>query len=375
MPHIVDRIAAHTRALSSILHAGLAKHHYAKPSAALQLEKIYGSGILFSGVASLVLSEREISAISRHYRHVICRMQKLPLTTPRCVVFFLAGTLPAVAIIHLRMLSLLGMIARSEATSILQKIGRSSLLNTSNNRNKYSWFFRVRLVAYQYSLPDPLLVLQEPMEKAKWKSLCRSKVISYWEQKLREESDNLTSLKFFSPQYMSLREPHPLWQYPESGYEVSKAATVALMLSDRYSSDYHARHWSRTNPSGFCQLCRASQHSSGTGNVIDPPNLPLGTIEHLLISCPSLSQTREKCRAFWLEYIVDKPVLQDLILFNGSCDPNVQLLLDPSSCPNVIQAVQKTGSGLLGHLLYLSRTWCHSLHVRRRKTLKLLNII
>ena len=33
--------------------------------------------------------------------------------------------------------------------------------------------------------------------------------------KLREESDTLTSLKFFSPHYMFLREPPPHWQYRE----------------------------------------------------------------------------------------------------------------------------------------------------------------
>ena len=39
MPHILDRISAHKRALASILHTGLAKSHKAKPSSALHLKK------------------------------------------------------------------------------------------------------------------------------------------------------------------------------------------------------------------------------------------------------------------------------------------------------------------------------------------------
>ena len=113
MPHILDRMGAYTRALASILHTGVAKQHSANPSAALQLDRIYGSGVLFSGTASLVLNNKETDALSRHYRYTLCRLQKSPLSSPECITFFLGGSLPATAILHLRILSLFGMISRS----------------------------------------------------------------------------------------------------------------------------------------------------------------------------------------------------------------------------------------------------------------------
>ena len=120
MPHIIDRISAHSRATASILHTGAAVHHSANPSASIQLEQLYDCPVLFSGVASLVLSKKEIKVLSKHHKRTLCRLKKLPSNTPDCVVHFLAGSLPAVGILHLWILSLLCMIARSSSSSILQ---------------------------------------------------------------------------------------------------------------------------------------------------------------------------------------------------------------------------------------------------------------
>ena len=373
MPHIVDRIGAHTRALASILHTGAARNHFANPSSCLQLEKIYGSGVLFSGTASLVLSEKEVSSLSRHYRHTICKLQKLPITAPSCVIFFLAGSLPAVAILHLRILSLFGMIARSDPSSVLQQIGRKELL--SEHCNKYSWFQKVRAITQLYLLSDPLLLLQNPPTKESWKKTCRAKILDYWELKFRAEAALLPSLKYFQPQFMSLSRPHPVWTLPENCYEVAKATIVAMMLSGRYNSDYHVRHWSRTNPTGYCQLCLASRYNDHDLNddISLPP--PLGTLEHILLECMSLNEARNKCISLWLDYTSDKFLLRDLFMIDGSCKPTTQFLLDPSSCSDVIRIAQENGHGILNHLFYLTRTWCHSIHIRRLKLLKLFNII
>ena len=367
MPHVLDRISAHRRALASVLPAGAARHHRAKPSVTLQLEKLYGGGVLFSGLASLVLSCKEIGMIHRHHRVTLCRLQKLAPTTPDCVVFFLAGSLPGTALLHLRMLGLLGMLARLGPDSVLQQVGRQVLL--SNGRGK-SWFLLLRTICQQYGLPDPLQVLQSPQSKESWKRLCKSKVISRWEEKLRGEAALLPSLVYFRPSHMSLTTPHPLWTLAESGHEVSKATIVATMLSGRYVTDYHARHWSKTNQEGFCQLCLASGHSA-----------TLGTLEHLLLRCPTLAATRANSSSHWATYMRDKPFLFPIVQHHTLTPGlpgkklHMELLLDPTSCPMVIIAAQVMGAGVISHLLYMTRTWCHAHHLRRKRLLRLYNII
>ena len=162
MPHILDRISSHKRAMASVLHVGVARHHCANPSASLKLEKMYGGPVLMSGLCSLYLNSKEIGVLHRHHRVTLCRLQKLAPTTPDCVVFFLAGSLPGTAILHLQQLSLLGMIARLGPDSILQQLGRQVLLLSKQQR---SWFSLVRSACQQYGLPDPLLIFQCPPGK------------------------------------------------------------------------------------------------------------------------------------------------------------------------------------------------------------------
>ena len=185
----------------------------------------------------------------------------------------------------------------------------------------------------------------------------------------------LPSLLYFKPQYMSLTRPHYIWLLPESGYEVEKSVVVASMLSGRYMTDFHTRHWSQSNKSGSCQLCLAELHSKPSPGSYCPP--PLGTLEHQLLDCPVLSPTRENCQALWRSYCEDKPEIWNLIVSHSGEEiyPQMQFLLDPSCCPIVISAIQSLGSGVLSHIYYLNRSWCHSIHLRRRKNLKLLNII
>ena len=367
MPHILERISAHRRALASVLPVGAALHHKANPKATLQLERLYGGPVLLSGMPALVLSTRELGVVHRHQRLTLCRLQKLPHTTPDCVLFFLAGSLPISAVIHLRQLGLLGMLARLGEDSILHKLGKQILL--SNGKGK-SWFHNVRSVSTQYGLTYPLLVLQSPPTKQLWKSLCRAKVTSWWENKLRGEASLLSSLSYFHPSPMSLNTPHSLWSTASTPFEVSKATTVANMLSGRYVTDHRARYWSKINPEGHCQLCQIAGYPSTTGSL-----------EHLLLYCPALAVTRSNAVSHWSAYMVDKPFLFNIISHHTLTPGNegehlqMRLLLDPSTCPLVIRAAQTYDIDVLYHLHYMTRTWCHSHHLRRRRLLKLHNII
>ena len=97
----------------------------------------------------------------------------------------------------------------------------------------------------------------------------------------------------------------------ENGHEVEKAVTVCTMLSGRYATDYHSRHWSKTNLLGLCQLDLAARHSSGV--PIDDDGIALGSLEHQLLNCPALQQTRNTCREIWCSFVADNPVLRSIV--------------------------------------------------------------
>ena len=75
--------------------------------------------------------------------------------------------------------------------------------------------------------------------------------------------------------------------------------------------------------------------------------------------------------------LCNKPDLLPFVEHHTSLTPGpegenlmMQFLIDPSTCPLMIKAVQLLGTGIFHHLLYLTRTWCHSHHLKRKRLLK-----
>ena len=360
MPAIFSRVSAHKKAVNSVLASGMAKNHYGNPAASLRVERLYGSSVLLSGLASLVLSKPEIAVVDQHFKEHLECLQRLHSSTPRCVVYFLGGTLPATALLHLKQFSLLGMIARLGKENILHCHGLHMLICAKSSSK--SWFLQVRDLCLLYSLPHPIELLTNPLTKHSFKHLVKSRVTDYWENLLRGEASfsELPSLKYFQPSFMSLSSPHPLWSSAGSSqYEVRKATVQARMLSGRYRSDMLSRHWTRENPDGNCLLPSC---------LLDPTP---GTLEHTLVECPGTEPARVRAVALWASYMKDKPYLLPIVSqYTVICpDMFVPFLLDCSTLPLVISEVQKLGKHVMDQLLYMCRTWCFSVHKVRMKSL------
>ena len=250
LPYLTNRISAHKKSLASVLFSGLARGHRANPAASLRVESIFATPVLMSGVASLVLSPTEISLLDQHYKETLQNIQKLHRKTPRCVVYFLSGCLPASAILHKKQLSLFGMITRLPGYPLNDHA--KNILITGKPSSK-SWFFQIRDLCAQYNLPHSLILLQNPPKKEILKSTIKSHVMNYWEKTLRLEASCLPSLSIFKPEFMSLSSPHPIWTtIGANPYEVSKAIQQARLLSGRYRTESLCSHWSK-NKDGWCQ--------------------------------------------------------------------------------------------------------------------------
>ena len=159
---IMTRISAHKRALGAVLHTGMARGHCGNPAASLQVEKLYGVPVLLSGFGPLVLFTSETSLIDLHVKEIIQRLQRLYPCTPRSVVCFLAGSLPGAALLHLRQLTIFGMICRLP-NNILHK--HAVNFDSSSTPSSKSWFTQIRSLCLRYHLPHPLQLLSPPLTK------------------------------------------------------------------------------------------------------------------------------------------------------------------------------------------------------------------
>ena len=126
------------------------------------------------------------------------------------------------------------------------------------------------------------------------------------------------------------------------------------MLSGRYVTDYRSRHWDKTNPGGCCRLC-GSNHSS---------------LEHILIECPRLSETRASLANMWAAATFN-PNMREIIEAASSLNSTelTSFLLDPLKFYFVIVKTQNKKIQP-DDILHLCRTWCYDIHRKREKLLK-----
>ena len=122
------------------------------------------------------------------------------------------------------------------------------------------------------------------------------------------------------------------------------------MISGRYRSDFHCRHWTPSNRNGFCLA-----HTC-TGIV--------GDLVHMLTMCPLLQPTRARLVRFWQERTVGTPVLHNIIhkIIHSPPVVQVQFILNPCSSPPVLAVWGLLNQDHLFHLHYLVRTFAYYLH-------------
>ena len=360
MTNILQRIAAFKGALGAIISCGLARGHRSNPAVSMRILSTYGTPVLMSGLGSLVLSYKEISVVEKQYKRTLQNLLKLPVNTPACLIYFITGSLPAPAILHLRQITLFSMICRLPGDP-LNDYARQVFLTSSVSPK--SWFVQIRNLLLQYQLPHPLQLLDFSPSKEAFKILAKSKVIDYWEVKLREEASWLPSLSYFNPQFMSLKSPHKLLSSAGSkSYEVAKALVQLRFLSSQYRCAKLTRFWTPSNTNGLCSFptCLAN-------NQVESP-------EHILIFCPAYNTTRLNMVALSLK--LANPVSHNLVVINllsKNTAKIMQLLLDCSSLPDVIVSAQNHGDHIFNDIFYVGRTWCFALHRERLKRLGLWN--
>ena len=352
MPHILDRIAKHKRAIASVLFSGVAKSHRGNPAASIRIHNLYCTPVLMSGLASLVLTKPEISVLDRHFTSTLERLQKLHSKTPRSVIHFLSGTLPFSAHLAIRQLSLFIMICNKpnnqlhlHAKYILTFLGPSSK----------SWFLQIRNICQEYDLPNPLSLLQNPPKKSSFKKLVKLKVAEYWHKCLSTEglSSFNSSIRYLSPKKCSLINMHPLWKFAKNNpYEVNKAIIVARMLSGRYRTESLSRFWSQ-NSAGYCEATTCKD--------------VVGDLEHLLLDCPGLHVDRTRIFNLWLSSSTEFPPVFSLLLQKMASEKHdlIHFILNTSADHDVIAMTQTYGEMVLDHMMYLTRTFAYTMHKKK----------
>ena len=198
-------------------------------------------------------------------------------------------------------------------------------------------------------------MLKEPLTKPAFKSLIKTNITDYWQSKLRAHCTELKSLKYFKPQYMSLRKPHPMLQCAQTSFTINKCITVCRMLSGRFCCGSLLRHFSK-HATGLCELCCTE--------IEDLTHILVPRCVHLLDQADSLLKfAHEKLISCALAYDIFFEIMK-----SKDDSEKLQLLLDPTVLPEIISANQSDNT-VIPTILSVTVTWCYSINRRRTKLL------
>ena len=335
--------------------AGAARDHHANPAAALRIHQMYGTSVLFSGMASLYLSAAELKIIDSHFQRTIQCIQKFHQGTPRSFTFLMAGCLPGEAILHMKQLTLFMMICHLPADAL--HLHGKYVLQTGLPPQK-SWFSQILKLCEKYHLPHPHFLLDKPPPKSLFKKQVKKAIVEFWENTLRQEALELQSLRYFDVNSRILSKPDILWVTAgNNSFEVRKCCILTRMMSGRYRTDYFARHWTE-NKRGLCLI------PGCTGEI--------GDLQHLLIECSALANARSKI----IELILQKAsMLLPLrifleTLFQSNSELQYQFVLEPFSFNYINFLSNLYGQTILRSVCYFVRTFAFMIHMERQKLMK-----
>ncbi len=211
--------------------------------------------------------------LEKYYRSLIRQIQHLPENTAIPAIYLLSGCIPVAGLVHIKMMTFLGEIARSQPSSIADIIQRQiAIKDLSSN----SWVTQIRKILHKYNLPPPFEVFQDRPGKSEWKHKVKKVVRDFWQESLVSKAETMPSLVYLDIENCCPGRIHDVWSHNSTVLDVYRATVKARLLVKRYplaASSYAGR-----NKPNECNLCKDGDE----------------TTPHFLLECKALEAERTK---------------------------------------------------------------------------------
>ena len=265
---------------------------------------VFVKPVLRSGLAALPIRPPVMKILTTFHRKVLRAILKLSTYSPVAPLYFLLGEVPVEASLHLDVLGLFWNIWSNHQTKIFDVL---KYLLKMCDENSLTWSGHVKLLFIQYSLPDPLKLLDmPPWPKEVWKQHIKAAVISHHESIWRQHSVHNLKTKYLNLQATGLSgRPHPVLAWVQTTQDVEIIRPHIKMLSGDYLCYTNLAHDRGIDPQ--CRMCQ--------GLLTIPA--PKEDLVHLLTMCRATADTRNR-------------ILPELINTVASCDPSNSVLTSPT---------------------------------------------
>ena len=208
---------------------------------------------MLHGIEFLNIRKKDLDQLELHQRKMLKMFQSLPDNASTTAVYLLSGKTPIEGLIDKRYISAFHGIVTNK-NSIEHSIAIRQL--TMKDETSNSWFKQVNKILQKYNLPSTLEMLETSKKKTTLKNESRKATTTYWNNKLTEEANERTSLKFLATDKITPGKPHLVWTAAKySPMETKKAAVKVKLMTGTYNLGYiQARN--KKQKQQQCLLCQ-----------------------------------------------------------------------------------------------------------------------
>ena len=275
--------------------------------------------ILLYGAEALVLSDKELGALSSYHRQTLRCLQHFPKSTAVPALHLLSGIAPVEALLDIRMLtffrSALVVNTNNPPLTFIRQLVIHQL--ATKDLQSASWTAKIKKLLAKYQLPTPADIVADPPSKDEWKLTVKRAVHHWWSKSLKEEAREMSTLKFLNLDACRTDKMHPIWKDVTNALDIQKATVQALLLVRRYPLT--TSHTAGTRKCEKCPLCET-----------DPE-----TTVHFLLHCPALQHHKYK----FLIPILDACRSESIPV---TPEDVVRVILDPTALPNQTRALKRS---------------------------------
>ena len=324
----------------SLMGAGFHGVNGLNPTIGLQLWEIYIKPRLLYGLECLMLRKQDMQKLNQYQRKVLKCIMHLPERTANAGVYILSGQLPIEADIDKKYLTHLMNILRSEG---VEKELAWRQLAVKDDKSR-SWFIYVAKILAKYNLPSIYDLLENPVQKSKWRETVKSVVSERWKSEIQKEGVEKSSLRYMNFEDFKVGKPHHIWKCASlDTLQVKKAGVRANLLAGTYKLQLAVSKFQGGSVSTTCRICHSAEED----------------LQHFILECTSLTDTREQFLGTLFQ-ILEEQELAGFFRINRHW--LLQLILDPT---HVKLPLRLQGQETIQRIEAVNRNLCYALHCKR----------
>ena len=217
---------------------------------AMNMENMFGQSMLIlhercfvpklgSGLTGFSIKETEMMRIEAIERNILRNYLNLPQSSPKTALYIEFGVLPIKMDLYKRKMMMWNRLNGEESNDLMKDVVKEQV------KNVLPWFRQIVKIGKDLDID---IIQGRKMEKEKWKSIVKKKIMIATEKELRDETEKLKKYKEIAKDEIEVGKQKRYMRLP-----VKKAASLFRARTNQLDPSPRKPYWSRK---WRCRFCR-----------------------------------------------------------------------------------------------------------------------